>query len=101
MKNTWRFGEKEFKYLREVLASGKASGTLGNLNNRFEKAFSKKVEAKYAITFNSGTSTLHAALDAVGVEAGDEVIIDYNDTSNALYEISDTASQSINIGAIL
>lgn len=75
MKNTWRFREKEFKYLREVLASGEASGTSGNLNNRFEKAFAKKVEAKYAITFNSGTSTLHAALDAVGVEAGDEVII--------------------------
>jgi len=75
MKNTWRFGEKEFKYLKEVLVSGEASGTTGNMNKRFEEAFSKKVGAKYAVTFNSGTSTLHAALDAVGVEAGDEVII--------------------------
>jgi perosamine synthetase len=44
------------------------------MNNRFEKAFAEKVGARYAITFNSGTSTLHAALDAVGVGAGDEVI---------------------------
>ncbi len=75
MKNTWRFGELEFKYVREVLDSGFGSSTSGSMNNRFEKAFAEKVGAKYAVTFNSGTSTLHAALDAVGVKAGDEVII--------------------------
>lgn len=75
MKNTWRFGEREFKYLKEILESGEASGTTGSMNNRFEKTFAEKVGAKYAITFNSGTSTLHAALDAVGVGPGDEVII--------------------------
>lgn len=75
MKNTWRFGELEFKYVREVLDSGFGSSTSGSMNNRFEKAFAKKVGADYAITFNSGTSTLHAALEAVGVKAGDEVII--------------------------
>jgi perosamine synthetase len=75
MKNTWRFQGNEFKYLQEVLASGEASGTAGSLNNRFEKAFAERIDAKYAVTFNSGTSTLHAALDAVGVGIGDEVII--------------------------
>jgi perosamine synthetase len=75
MKNTWRFGEKEFRYLREVLDSGFGSSTSGSMNHRFEQAFAKKVGAKYAITFNSGTSTLHAALDAVGVGPGHEVII--------------------------
>ena len=75
MKNTWRFGDLEFKYVREVLDSGFGSSTSGSMNNRFEKAFAEKVGAKYAITFNSGTSTLHAALEAVGVKAGDEVII--------------------------
>ena len=74
MKNTWRFGEAELNYVREVLDSGFASGTSGSMNNRFEAAFAEKVGAKYAITFNSGTSTLHAALDAVGVGYGDEVI---------------------------
>lgn len=74
MKNTWRFGDLEFKYLREVLDSGFGSSTSGSMNNRFEAAFAEKVGAKYAVTFNSGTSTLHAALDAVGVGYGDEVI---------------------------
>lgn len=74
MKNTWRFGDLEFQYIREVLDSGFGSSTSGSMNNRFEEAFAKKIGAKYAVTFNSGTSTLHAALDAVGVGYGDEVI---------------------------
>lgn len=39
--------------------------------------------------------------DFVRLEAGDEVTIDYNDTTNGLYAISDTAAQKINIGALL
>ena len=74
MKNTWRFGELEFRYIREVLDSGFGSSTSGSMNNRFETAFAEAIGAKYAVTFNSGTSTLHAALDAVGVGYGDEVI---------------------------
>jgi perosamine synthetase len=74
MKNTWRFGERELGYIREVLDSGLGSGTSGNMNNRFEAAFAEKIGAKYAVTYNSGTSTLHGALDAVGVGYGDEVI---------------------------
>ena len=75
MKNTWRFSGNELIYLRQVIDSGFASGTSGSLNNRFEKAFAEKAGCKYAITFNSGTSTLHAALHALDVNAGDEVII--------------------------
>ncbi len=74
MKNTWRFGDAEFRYVREVLDSGFGSSTSGNMNNRFEAAFAEAIGARYAVTFNSGTSTLHAALDAVGVGYGDEVI---------------------------
>ena len=74
MKNTWRFDKTELKYLREVIDSGFASSTSGNMNKRFEEAFSKKVGSKYAITFNSGTGTLQAALHACGVGYGDEVI---------------------------
>ena len=75
MKNTWRFGEKEFNYIREVLDSGFGSSTSGSMNNRFERAFANKVGAKYAITFNSGTSTMHSCLVAAGVGPGDEVIV--------------------------
>jgi perosamine synthetase len=74
MKNTWRFTDREMNYVREVLDSGFGSGTSGSMNNRFEQALAAKVGAGYAVTFNSGTSTLHAALDAVGVGYGDEVI---------------------------
>lgn len=74
MKNTWRFGDLEFQYIREVLDSGFGSSTSGSMNNRFEKAFAEAIGAKYAVTFNSGTSTLHAALEAAGVGYGDEVI---------------------------
>lgn len=75
MKNTWRFNGNELNYLREVIDSGFGSSTSGGMNNRFEKAFAEKVGAKFAITFNSGTSTLHAALHALNVNAGDEVIV--------------------------
>tara|TARA_R110000850_G_scaffold125586_17_gene244074 strand:- start:4116 stop:5312 length:1197 start_codon:yes stop_codon:yes gene_type:complete len=74
MKNTWRFGERELLYLKEVVDSGFGSGTSGDMNNRFERAFADKVGAKYAVTFNSGTGTLQAALYAFGVGYGDEVI---------------------------
>lgn len=75
MKNTWRFSGNELNYLREVIDSGFGSGTSGSMNNRFERAFAEKVGADYAIAFNSGTSTLHAALFALDVHAGDEVIV--------------------------
>ena len=39
--------------------------------------------------------------DFVRLESGDEIIMDYDDTTNALYAISDTDNQKINIGVIL
>ncbi len=74
MKNTWRFAGRELEYIREVIDTGVGSGTSGNMNQRLERAFAKKVGAKWAISLNSGTATLHAALDAMGVGPGDEVI---------------------------
>lgn len=64
MKNTWRFSGNELSYLREVIDSSLGSSASGGMNNRFKKAFAEKVGAKYVITFNSGTSTLRAALHA-------------------------------------
>ena len=61
MKNTWRFAGNEQKYLEEVISGDMISSTSGNMNQRFEKAFASYTNSKYAITFNSGTSTLHAA----------------------------------------
>ena len=72
---SWRFDEREYKYIKEVLASGFASSTSGNMNTRLEEAFASRFGQEFAITFNSGTTTLHAALEAFGVGYGDEVLV--------------------------
>jgi perosamine synthetase len=71
----WRYTGNEMSYVKEVLDSGFCAATCGNMNQRLEEAFAKRVGSKYAITMNSGTTTLHAALAAFGVGPGDEVII--------------------------
>lgn len=49
--------------------------TQGPIVERFEKDIAKKVGAKFAIAFNSGTAALHAAYFAAGIKKGDEVIV--------------------------
>ena len=41
----------------------------------FEKAYAQKMGAKHVLAVNSGTSALIAALSAIGVAPGDEVIV--------------------------
>jgi perosamine synthetase len=64
----------ELKYLKKVLASESWSATGGSWSNKLELEFAKLHSVKYAVAMNSGTATLHAALKAVGVGYGDEVI---------------------------
>lgn len=71
----WRFDEREYNYVKEVLDTGFASSTCGNMNTRLEEAFARRFGTNFAVTFNSGTTTLHAALWAMGVGYGDEVIV--------------------------
>jgi len=75
MDLSWRFDHRERDYINEVLDSGFASGTSGTMNTRLEEAFAKRMGKNFAITFNSGTTTLHASLLALGVGHGDEVIV--------------------------
>lgn len=49
--------------------------TQGPAVEHFEKALAKKVGAKFAVAFNSGTAALHAAYFAAGIGKGDEVIV--------------------------
>jgi len=74
MKNPSKYLGNELKYLEKVLNSENWSATGGSWNNLLEKEFSKKFGVKYGVAMNSGTSTLHAALEAAGVGPGDEVI---------------------------
>lgn len=60
--------------------------TQGPKINEFEEKLAKYCGAKYAVVFNSGTSALHGAYFASGIEKGDEVITSPNTfvaTSNA------------------
>ena len=64
--SSWRFQGNERKYLEEVLASGFRAGADGAFTTRFEKAFANAYGVPYGVAFNSGTTTMHAALLAMG-----------------------------------
>jgi dTDP-4-amino-4,6-dideoxygalactose transaminase len=64
--------ESELAEVREALLSGWL--TTGPKTRQFEAEFAKAVDARYATAVNSCTAALHLALEAVGVQAGDEII---------------------------
>ena len=66
-------GDEEIKEVVDVLKSGWL--TTGSRTMQFEKDFSDYIGCKYAIAVNSGTAALHLALEAIGLNAGDEVIV--------------------------
>ncbi len=49
--------------------------TTGPAVERFEAAFCEYTSAKYAVAVSSGTAALHAAMFALGIGPGDEVIV--------------------------
>jgi dTDP-4-amino-4,6-dideoxygalactose transaminase len=63
----------ELEYIREVLESGWL--TTSEKAHRFEKEFAARVDARFAYAVNSCTAALHLALEAVGVEPGDKVLV--------------------------
>jgi len=86
-------GKEEKKQVMDVLESGNISTFIaspgknflgGKKIREFEDKFAKKIGTKFAVTFNSASSALHAAIIAVGVEPGQEVIVPpYTFTSTA------------------
>lgn len=65
--------EDEKREVLEVLESGWL--TTGPKVNQFEREFSSFIGSKHAIAVNSCTAALHLALEAIGIQEGDEVII--------------------------
>lgn len=61
-------------YINRILEGKKWSATSGSWNHMLELKMKEKFGVKYAVAYNSGTSTLHAALIAIGVKPGDEII---------------------------
>jgi perosamine synthetase len=65
-------GEEEIEAVVRCLRSGWL--TTGPMVDAFEREFAAYVGARHALAVNSCTAALHLALEAVGVEPGDEVI---------------------------
>lgn len=85
--------EEEKQAVLAVLESGRLSTFIaapgqfflgGEKIKRFESEFAAYHGVKYAVSFNSATAALHAAVVAVGVQPGEEVIVPpYTFTSTA------------------
>ncbi len=73
--NIKRISEKEATYVKEVLDSDFRGPRDTKMLRRAEEAFSKRIGVTYSVGHTNGTATLHSALYAAGVRAGDEVIV--------------------------
>ena len=66
--------EEDTKLISEEIASGKF-WAVGSRVSEFEEKIADYIGTKHALTFNSGTSALHASLLAHGVSKNDEIIV--------------------------
>ncbi len=64
----------EYKYLMDAFLSTWISST-GKYLSRFEEGFSAWCGVRYGVATSNGTTALHLALAALGIGAGDEVIV--------------------------
>jgi dTDP-4-amino-4,6-dideoxygalactose transaminase len=72
----------------DVLRRGAMSGT--EISKQFEREYADWLGAKYALAYCNGTASLHAAMWACGVGAGDEIIC-----PSITYWASAAAAQSL------
>jgi dTDP-4-amino-4,6-dideoxygalactose transaminase len=69
------FSVEEADAVHHVLLSNKASYWTGNECRLFEKEFAQWSGTQYAVALSNGTLALDVALKALGVGAGDEVVV--------------------------
>ena len=87
------FSEEEGNAVKDVLLSNKINYWTGTECRNFEKEFATWADSKYAIALANGTVALDLALNAIGIEKGDEVIV----TSRTFLA---SASTIVNAGGI-
>lgn len=69
------FTEEEADAVREVLLSNGVNQWTGKAVGEFETAFAQSVGTRHALAFSNGTTALDAALRALGIGPGDEVVV--------------------------
>lgn len=82
-----------FEAFEKVYENTAFSG--GPFVEEFEKSFAKFCDTKYAIGCDNGTSALHLAMMALGIGAGDEVIIPANTFIATAWGISYTGATPV------
>lgn len=86
-------GKEEIEAVKKVLESGiltNASPAGGPMVKAFEEAFANYIGVRYAIAVNSGTAALYAALLALNIKPGDEIIVPaftFVATANAVLQV--------------
>jgi perosamine synthetase len=65
---------KELEYVSDCIQSGWIS-SLGKYIGEFERLFAQFCGTRHAVAVSNGTTALHLALAALGIGAGDEVIV--------------------------
>ena len=84
LTNFNEIGSLELKEIKKVIKSGVLSGFVASNDDSFyggpkikvlENLWQKKFNVKNAITFNSNTSGIFAAIGAINVNPGDEIIV--------------------------
>jgi perosamine synthetase len=77
-------GPAEYRAVEQVLRSGCLSGFYGSWGDQFlggpmvrtlEEAWCEKFRVRHSVSFNSATSGLFAAMGAIRISPGDEVIV--------------------------
>lgn len=68
-------GEEEINCVVAALKRGEISGTFGQFLEQFEREFASLIGCKHGVAVTSGTTALHLAVDALGIQTGDEVLV--------------------------
>ena len=74
-KSIPRVSPKAIEYIKQVLDYGFHNTTSPGISARLETKFAEKFGVRFAMAHSNGTTTMHSALAASGVGAGDEVIV--------------------------